>query len=41
MPKRDLKGIFIKEEEGFKIDITLPNFSRLFLLGLFPLLISP
>ena len=41
MPKRDLKGRFIKEEEGFKIDITLPTFSRLILWGLLLLLVSP
>ena len=41
MPKRDIKGRFIKEEEGFKIDITLPTFSRLIIWGLLLLLISP
>ena len=41
MLKRDIKGRFIKEEEGFKIDITLINFSRLIFWGLLLLLISP
>ena len=41
MPKRDINGRFIKEEEEFKIIFTLPSLSKLILWVLLLFLLSP